>query len=75
MAERAERVEIGFRGGQVVATRLEEKQLKGLLDALGRGDGWYDLDTEDGPLALERGQVSFVRVAAGEHRVGFLTEG
>ena len=71
----AERVEIGFSGGQVVATRLEKKQRDALRDALVRGEGWFDLETEDGTLAIERSQVVFVRIAAAEHRVGFITEG
>jgi hypothetical protein len=69
-----DRVEIGFDGGQVVATRLNEKQLNELRKALERGDGWYDVSTEDGDLAVNLGQVIFVRVAAPEHRIGFTTE-
>lgn len=72
MAERSQRVEIGFSGGQVLATRLAEKQLTELREALARGDGWYELGTEEGELAIDRGQVVFVRVAAAEHRIGFV---
>ena len=70
MAEKAQRVEIGFEGGQVVSTRLREEQLRKLRSALSDG-GWYDLDTEDGVLSLYLGKVAFVRIDSGEHKVGF----
>lgn len=69
MAE-AQRVEIGFEGGQVISTRLSEDDLKDLRQRLEQG-GWYDLHTEDGVIAIYLGKVAFVRVDSGEHRVGF----
>jgi hypothetical protein len=66
----AQRVEIGFEGGQVIATRLSDADLKDLRARLERG-GWYDLPTEGGTIALSLGKVAFVRVESGEHRVGF----
>lgn len=69
MAE-AQRIEIGFEGGQVIATRLSAEDLKDLRAGLEQG-GWYDLPTEDGTIALYLGKVAFVRVESGEHRVGF----
>ena len=69
-----ERVEIGFDGGQVLATRLNEKQLNELRQALEKGEGWYDIKTEDGDLAVDLDEVIFVRVAAPEHRIGFTSE-
>jgi hypothetical protein len=76
MAEegRRERVEIGFDGGQVLSTRLNQKQLDELRSALEKGEGWHDIKTEDGDLALDLDQVIFVRVAAPEHRIGFIPE-
>jgi hypothetical protein len=68
---KAERVEIGFGGGQVVATRLELKQISDFRKAVEKGNGWHDLHTEDGDLAIDLSQVVFVRVAAPEHRIGF----
>lgn len=65
-----QRVEIGFEGGQVISTRLADEDLKDLRSRLEQG-GWYDLPTEDGTIALYLGRVAFVRVEAGEHRVGF----
>ncbi|HET9675953.1 MAG TPA: hypothetical protein VFP21_00445 [Solirubrobacterales bacterium] len=69
MAE-VQRVEIGFEGGQVIATRLSDEDLRDLRAGLEQG-GWYDLPTEDGTIALYLGKVAFVRVESGEHRFGF----
>jgi hypothetical protein len=69
MAE-AQRVEIGFEGGQVVSVRLRDDELKDLRKQVERG-GWYDVRTEDGILAVYVGKVSFLRIDSGEHRVGF----
>ena len=69
MAE-AQRVEIGFEGGQVVSVRLSDDELKDLRKQLEKG-GWYDVRTEDGILAVYLGKVAFLRIDSGEHRVGF----
>jgi len=69
MAE-AQRVEIGFEGGQVISTRLGNEDLDDLRARLEQG-GWHDLHTEDGTIALYLSKVAFVRVGSGEHRVGF----
>jgi hypothetical protein len=66
----AQRVEIGFEGGQVVSTRLAEADLKDLRGQLEKG-GWHDLHTEDGVISLYLGKVAFIRIASNEHRVGF----
>ena len=71
MAE-AQRVEIGFEGGQVIQARLADEDLKDLRAQLEKG-GWHDLHTEDGVVALYLGKVAFVRIESGEHRVGFGT--
>ena len=66
----AQRVEIGFEGGQVVSARLAEDDLKDLRKQLEKG-GWHDVRTEDGTMAVYLGKVSFLRIDSGEHRVGF----
>lgn len=66
----AQRVEIGFEGGQVISTRLADQDLKDLRSRLEQG-GWYDLHSEEGTIALYLGKVQFLRVESGEHRVGF----
>jgi hypothetical protein len=67
----AGRVEIGFSGGQVVAVRLNDERVKDLRKALDGANGWFDLETEDGEVALDLREVVFVRGAPGEHRIGF----
>jgi hypothetical protein len=67
----AGRVEIGFSSGQVVAVRLSDEKAKDLRKALDGADGWFDLETEDGEVALDLREVVFVRGAPGEHRIGF----
>jgi hypothetical protein len=69
MAE-AQRVEVGFEGGQVVSVRLTDDELKDLRKAVEKG-GWHDVHTEDGVLAIYLGKVSFLRIDSGEGRVGF----
>jgi hypothetical protein len=67
----AGRVEIGFSGGQVVAVRLRDERVTDLRKALDKADGWFDLETEDGEVAVDLREVVFVRGAPGEHRIGF----
>jgi hypothetical protein len=69
----AQRVEIGFEGGQVVSARLTDDELKSLRKQVEKG-GWHDVKTEDGVLALCLGRVAFLRIDSGEHRVGFSLE-
>jgi hypothetical protein len=66
----AQKVEIGFEGGQVVAVRLGEDELKNLRKQVEKG-GWHDVKTEDGVLSVYLGKVAFLRIDSGEHRVGF----
>jgi len=69
MAE-AQKVEIGFEGGQAISVRLADDELKDLRKQLEKG-GWHDVKTEDGILALYLGKVAFLRIDSGDHRVGF----
>jgi hypothetical protein len=66
-----QRVEIGIAGGQVVSVRLEEDPLADLRKAVEKDSGWYDLETDDGTLALDLGKVVFVRIAGAPHTIGF----
>lgn len=66
----AQRVEIGFEGGQVISVRLADADLDNLRKQVEKG-GWYDVKTEEGVLSLYLGKVAFLRIESGEHRVGF----
>ena len=70
MAQDMQKVEIGFEGGQVVAVRLSDGELKSFRKQLDKG-GWYDVETEDGILSVYLGKIAFLRIDSGEHRVGF----
>jgi hypothetical protein len=70
MDSEAQRVEIGFEGGQVVSVRLTDGELKDLRKQVEKG-GWHDVSTEDGVLAVYAGKIAFLRIDSGEHRVGF----
>ncbi|HET9121593.1 MAG TPA: hypothetical protein VFN72_13780 [Solirubrobacterales bacterium] len=65
------RVEIGFSGGQVVAVRMSDDKVQDLRKKLDKADGWTDIETEDGSVALDLREVVFLRGAPGEHRIGF----
>jgi hypothetical protein len=64
------RLSIGFQGGQVLAVRLSEQQLTALEKALG-SQGWHEIESEDGPVRLDLGQVVYVTAETEEPRVGF----
>jgi hypothetical protein len=67
----AEKVSIGFLGGQVVEVRIDESKLKDLRKALEKGDGWLDLDAEEGMVAIDLTKVVFIRSATTPQRIGF----
>jgi hypothetical protein len=69
---RAQRISVGFLGGQVLSARVDADELKNLRRALESG-GWHELQTEEGTVALHLAQVAYVNVESDEHRVGFGT--
>ena len=54
----AGRIEIGFSGGQVIAVKLDEAKFKELRKSLDKADGWADVETDDGTIALDRTPVA-----------------
>lgn len=66
------RIELGFTGGQVILMRLNERSHEQLRRAVQDGKHrWYEVETVDGIVGLDLGQVSFLKLEASEHRVGF----
>lgn len=65
------RIDVGFAGGGAVSARVSEDSLGSLQSALKDSPGWYELDTADGPLALDLRQVVFVQMESSEHKIGF----
>ena len=70
MASATRRIGIGFQGGQVLALRVTDEQLKALNKALGT-DGWHEIDSDEGPVRLDLAQVVYVRSESDDLRVGF----
>ena len=65
------RVEVGFSGGQVIMMRLGDKSYEQMRRAVQDGRNWYDVETADGVVAVNLGEVVFVKLESSEHRVGF----
>ena len=63
-------ISIGFQASMPVTARVAQEQLDKLLGALG-GEGWHDLEGDDGTLRLNLAHVLWVRADREEHRVGF----
>jgi hypothetical protein len=70
MAANSRRVTIGFQGGQALAVRLTDDQLKSLNKTLG-GSGWHEIESEDGPVRVDLSQVVYVSAESDEAKVGF----
>ena len=69
----ARRAALGFTGsGQVLSLRLTDDQLTALRKALQDGqERWHEVEATDGAVLVDLGQVAYLRVESGEHRVGF----
>ena len=69
----ARRAALGFSSsGQVLSLRLSDEALAALRRALQDGrERWYEVEATDGAVLVDLGQVSYLRVESGEHRVGF----
>jgi hypothetical protein len=69
----ARRAALGFTGGgQVLALRLTDERLDALRKVLQDGSQrWYEVEATDGAVLVDLGQVAYLRVESGEHRVGF----
>jgi hypothetical protein len=70
MTAAGRRIGIGFQGGQVLALRVTDEQLSALQEALG-GEGWHEIDSDEGPVRLDLAQVVYVRSESDDLRVGF----
>jgi hypothetical protein len=70
MADRPQKVNIGFLGGPVLSARVPPDELSRLRGAL-PGGGWHELAAEDGTIALDLEKVVYVLVDDEGHQVGF----
>ena len=51
--------------------RMSDKAYDQLRRAVSDGARWYEVETLDGVVALDIGQVVSMKLEASEHRVGF----
>ena len=65
-----QRISIGFQAAPPVALRVSGPELERLHGALG-GEGWHEVQSEDGALRLNLQFVLWVRTEKDESRVGF----
>ena len=65
------RIEVGFTGGQVILMRLENKAYEQLGRSLQDGKRWIEVETADGVVSLDLGQVVFMKLESPDHKVGF----
>jgi hypothetical protein len=70
MAAGTRRVTLGFHGGQVLALRVTDDQLKALNKALG-GEGWHEIESDEGLVRVDLGRVVYVSAEGDDLRVGF----
>jgi hypothetical protein len=70
MGAGARHISVGFQGGQVLALRVEDAELKSFYDALGNS-GWHELDSEDGSVRVDLGKIVYVSAESDDLRVGF----
>jgi hypothetical protein len=66
----AKQISIGFQASPPLGLRVSDEELQRLEGALG-GDGWHQINGEDGEVRLNLQHVLWVRVEREEHRVGF----
>ena len=65
-----QRISIGFQASAPLALRVSDQQLATLNDALG-GEGWHDIEAEDGTVRVNLAVVVYVQTDRSKHRVGF----
>jgi hypothetical protein len=66
----AQRISIGFYASPPVALRVSDDEVAKLQAAVG-GEGWYEIDAEDGHVKFNLQHVLWVKVDKDEQRVGF----
>jgi hypothetical protein len=74
LPEERVRIEIGFAGGQIVGSFVDERsadELEAALGSTGAGQPVVVLDTEDGPLHVVVAHVAYYKRVVRAGRVGF----
>jgi hypothetical protein len=73
MTDQSRRIDIGFKGGQVLPARVKESSYDALQKALGdeRSERWFELETVDSKVSVDLSEVVYVRVDTEAQHVGF----
>ena len=73
MTDQSRRIDIGFKGGQVLPARVKESSYDGLQEVLGdeRSERWFELETVDSKVSIDLSEVVYVRVDTEAQHVGF----
>jgi hypothetical protein len=69
--DKAQKISIGFHGGQSLVARVKPSTLTRFREVLGKDSGWYELSAEDGVIVLDLARIDYLLVDSDEHRVGF----
>ena len=66
-------MDVGFKGGPVLAVRATAESYENLVKALGDDDAdrWQTVVTEDSEILVDLSQVVYVRRESGDQKVGF----
>jgi hypothetical protein len=69
----ARRAAVGFKhSSQLLSLRLSDEELDKLRTRLQDGsDEWLEVTATDGAVLVHLGEVAYLQVESGEHRVGF----
>ncbi len=72
MADRPKRIALGFHAGGALSLRIAAGPLAELQKALKDNETIFrEIETADGPVLINLGQVIYLRVESDEQRVGF----
>ena len=73
MTDESRRIDIGFKGGQVLPARVKQSSFDDMREALGdeRAERWFELETVDSKISVDLAEVVYVRVDTEAQRVGF----
>ncbi len=73
MTDESRRIDIGFKGGQVLPARVKQSSFDDMREALGdeRAERWFELETVDSKISVDLSEVVYVRVDTEAQRVGF----
>ncbi len=65
------RVEVGFIGGRAFVGQIEKSAFEKLMNAVTKGEGWHELNLEDGQVTLNLSVVTYVKSDREEINIGF----